>query len=265
MISERDKTAFLDIAETAIDHAGDLVRTRSPGQLRVKGDRDLASEVDLAVERSVRAYLQQKTPDVGFLGEEEGSRGPVSGLRWVLDPIDGTVNFLHGYPLCAVAIALIDGESTLAAVIELPFLGQRYTALLGRGSFADGRRLSGSSTTELGQSLVAVDQYTFGPESGNVNSRRHALIAKLASRVQRIRMIGASAIDLAWTAEGRLDACIMLGNKPWDTAAGILIAREAGVRVLDFSGFEHSPRSPSVIAVTPNLEKPIMTVLRSAK
>jgi myo-inositol-1(or 4)-monophosphatase len=108
VISERDSLALLNVAESAVSRASDLIRTRSPGQLRFKGDRDLASEVDLAVERSVRAFLGQKTPDIGFLGEEEGSHGFIgSELRWILDPIDGTVNFLHGYPLCAVAIALV--------------------------------------------------------------------------------------------------------------------------------------------------------------
>jgi myo-inositol-1(or 4)-monophosphatase len=262
MISEEDKLVLLDIAETAVGNASDLLRTRKPTQLRLKGDRDLASDVDLAIERAVRAYLRQKTPDIGFLGEEEGDHGPQDEMRWVLDPIDGTVNFLHGYPLCAIALALVSGDTTLAAVVELPFLSMRYTAIRGNGSYADGRRLRGSDTAALGDALISLDQFTFGPGAELTNSKRSLLLSRLASEVQRVRIIGASAIDLVWTAEGRQDACVMLGNKPWDTAAGVLIAQEAGLRVSDPYGEEYSVHSRAVVAVVPQLEPPLMEIIR---
>jgi myo-inositol-1(or 4)-monophosphatase len=104
----------------------------------------------------------------------------------------------------------------------------------------------------LADVLISIDQYAFGEDAERKNRLR--LTERLAHDAQRVRMLGASAIDLAWTAEGRLDACIMLGNKPWDTSAGVLIAREAGARMLDHDGSEHSQHSDSTIAVAPALE-----------
>ncbi|MGH4022051.1 MAG: inositol monophosphatase family protein, partial [Pseudonocardiaceae bacterium] len=147
-------------------------------------------------------------------------------------PIDGTVNYLHGAPLYAIFLSLVRNEVALAAVIDLPFLGTQYSALRSHGSYANNERLHVSARQKLDAALVSIDQYTFGENAQRKNNVRHSLTKHLASHVQRIRMLGTSAIDLAWTAQGRLDACIMLGNKPWDTSAGVLIAREAGARVL---------------------------------
>jgi len=263
MISERDGRHFLEIARHAVSEASELIRSHAPGKLTDKGDRDLTSEVDLAVERFVRDFLHSKTPEAEFLGEEEGGRLTSSGLLWMLDPIDGTVNFLHGVPLCAVSLSLCEADTVIAAVIELPFIGAQYTALLGHGAYAGQRRLRVSQTSTLADALISIDQYTFGDDAKRKNRLRLRLTEYLAQRAQRVRMLGASAIDLAWTAEGRLDACIMLGNKPWDTSAGVLIAREAGARVLDHDGSEHSQQSASTIAVTPALEAEFMAAVRA--
>jgi myo-inositol-1(or 4)-monophosphatase len=182
----------------------------------------------------------------------------------MLDPIDGTVNFLHGFPLCAVSLSLCDADTVVAAVINLPFIGSQYTALMGQGAYANNKRLRVSQTSTLANALISIDQYTFGDDAERKNRLRLRLTERLAHDAQRVRMLGASAIDLAWTAEGRLDACIMLGNKPWDTSAGVLIAREAGARVLDHDGSEHSQQSRSTIAVTPTLEADLMAAVQAA-
>lgn len=228
-----------------------------------KGDRDPASEVDLAVERNVRDFLHNKTPEVEFLGEEGGGQPTGHGLLWILDPIDGTVNFLHGFPLCAVSLSLFADNAVVAAVIHLPFIGTQYTALLGQGAFANDKQLRVSRTSTLADALISIDQYAFGEDAERKNRWRMRLTERLAHDAQRVRMLGSSAIDLAWTAEGRLDACIQLGNKPWDTSAGVLIAREAGARVLDHDGSEHSEQSRSTIAVTPALEVGLMEAVRA--
>jgi myo-inositol-1(or 4)-monophosphatase len=232
-----------------------------PGRLTEKGDRDPASEVDLAVERFVRDFLHNTTPEIGFVGEEEGGNSSSHELLWLLDPIDGTVNFLHSFPLCAVSLSLCDASTVVAAVIELRFLGSQYTALLGQGAYADGKRLHVSETSTLADAPISIDQFAFGEDVERKNRLR--LTERLAHDAQRIRILGASAIDLAWTAEGRLDACIMLGNKPWDTSAGVLLAREAGARVLDQDGSEHSQQSHSTIAVTPALEADLMAAVQA--
>jgi len=174
------------------------------------------------------------------------------------------VNFLHGLPLCAVSLGLCDANTVVVAVIDLPFIGTQYTALLGQGAYADDKRLRVSQTSKLANALISIDQYAFGDDAERKNRWRLRLTERLAHDAQRVRMLGASAIDLAWTAEGRLDACIMLGNKPWDTSAGVLIAREAGARVLDHDGSEHSQQSLSTIAVTPTLEAELMAAVRAA-
>jgi myo-inositol-1(or 4)-monophosphatase len=207
--------------------------------------------------------LHNKTPEIEFLGEEEGGHLAGHGLLWMLDPIDGTVNFLHGFPLCAVSLSLFDADTVVAAVIDLPFIGTQYTAILGQGAYADNRRLRVSQTSTLANALISIDQYAFGDDAERKNRLRLRLTERLAHDAQRVRMLGASAIDLAWTAEGRLDACIMLGNKPWDTSAGVLIAREAGARVVDQDGSEHSPQSLFTIAVTPTLEAELMAAVQA--
>ncbi len=264
MISEQDQRHYLAIARRAVAEASELIRTHAPGKLTDKGDRDLASEVDLAVERSVRDFLHNKTPEAEFLGEEEGGHPTKHELLWMLDPIDGTVNFLHGVPLCAVSLSLCYADTVVAAVIDLPFIGTQYTALLGQGAYADDKLLRVSQTSTLATALISIDQYAFGEDAVRKNRLRLRLTERLAQDAQRVRMLGASAIELAWTAEGRLDACIMLGNKPWDTSAGVLIAREAGARVLDHDGSEHSEQSSSTIAVTPTLEADLMAAVRTA-
>ena len=264
MISYQDQRHYLAIARRAVADAAELIRTNTPGKLVEKGDRDPASEVDLAVERNVRDFLHNKTPEVEFLGEEEGGQPTGHGLLWMLDPIDGTVNFLHGFPLCAVSLSLLAENTVVAAVIHLPFIGTQYTALLGRGAFADDKQLRVSRTSTLEDALISIDQYAFGEDAERKNRWRLRLTERLAHDAQRVRMLGSSAIDLAWTAEGRLDACIQLGNKPWDTSAGVLIAREAGARVLDHDGSEHSHESSSTIAVTPALEADLMAAVQGA-
>lgn len=120
-----------------------------------------------------------------------------------------------------------------------------------------------SGTARLTDALISIDQYTLGDGAAGTNRLRLQLTERLAKDAQRVRMLGTSAIDLAWTAEGRLDACVMLGNKLWDTSAGVLIAREAGARVIDLDGSEHSHRSQSTIAVTPALEADLMAAVQA--
>src|SRR5215467_13312654 len=194
-----------------------MMRTRRPASFTEKHDRDLVSDLDIAIERQVRALLAEVTPQMGFLGEEEGRSGdPDAGWVWTLDPIDGTSNFAHGIPLCATSLALLHDGNAVLAVIDAPFLGQRYHAVQGQGAFAGDRRLAVSATRQLRDAVVAVGDYATGPGADRENEARLAVTVALAPRVHRLRMIGTAALDLAWVAEGRLDASVTLGNKPWD-------------------------------------------------
>ncbi|GGL20792.1 inositol monophosphatase family protein [Mangrovihabitans endophyticus] len=244
---------LLPIAHHAVDLATQIMRTRQPGALTAKGDRDMASDVDYAIEEHLRAFLAEKTPDIGFLGEENGTSGNTSRLTWALDPVDGTVNFIHGSPLCAISLGLIASDRPVLGVIGLPFLGGRYSAAEGHGAHLDSQPLHVSTTSDLAEAVVAIGDYAVGENAAEKNHHRFTMTQRLAATVQRIRMHGSAAIDLAWLAAGKIDAIAMLTNKPWDTAAGVIIAREAGAHITDHHGTPHTLHAPTTIATNPTL------------
>lgn len=263
MTASQELLDLVAIASEAVHRAGAIVRTRRPGRVTDKGDRDLRSDVDLAAEQTVRRFLAQETPDIAVLGEEEGGKQAGTGRLWVIDPIDGTVNYIHGVPLCAVSLSLLQDRSPISAATHLPFLDTTYTACTDGGTYLDGHQVRASSTVALRQALVSIDQYTFtGPDPQDANATRLGLIHHLAPRIQRLRILGTSAIDLAWTADGKLDACIIMANNPWDTSAGVLLAREAGAIVVDLQGRPHSFDSRSTLAAAPGLAAKILAVIR---
>ncbi|GAA1526611.1 inositol monophosphatase family protein [Actinomadura kijaniata] len=259
-----DLKDLLPIAQAAVDLASRFIKEHPVERVVSKGDRDMASDVDVKVERAVRDFLQTETPHMAFLGEEDGGDGS-SELSWVLDPIDGTANFVRGIPLCAVSLAVLHHGRPALGVIELPFLqGIQYHAVEGHGAFRDGAAISASTTKSLPDAIVAVGDYAVGVDAAAKNRRRLALTTLLADRVQRVRMFGTAAIDLAWAAEGRIDACVSLSNKPWDVAAGVIISREAGADVVGLAGEEHHADSEATIAVTPTLRSSLFELIESA-
>jgi myo-inositol-1(or 4)-monophosphatase len=259
-----DLSSLLSIALEAADLGSKFVRSLPPGNLTAKGDRDMASEVDFAVEHAIRSFLRKETPDIDFLGEEEGSAGNVGDALWTLDPVDGTANFIHGLPLCAISLGLVRRGRPALGVIDLPFLGSRYSAVDGEGAFVDGRRLHVSQTAGLHDAIVAIGDYAVGPEAEHRNRLRLAVTQQLAPKALRVRMLGSAAIDLAWLAEGRLDASITLGNNPWDTAAGVVLAREAGAQVVDKDGSPHTIDSLATIAAARPLLGQVLHLIREA-
>jgi myo-inositol-1(or 4)-monophosphatase len=254
--------ALVPIALEAVAIAGELIRSRPPGSLTAKGDRDMASELDYAVERAVRAHLRDRTPGVAILGEEDGLTGASGGeLLWALDPIDGTANFVHGMPLTGVSLGLLCRDRPVLGVIDLPFLGARYRAVEHAGAYVGDRRITASHTTGLRDAIVALGDYAVGVGAEEKNRLRLALSEHLAGRVQRVRMLGSAAIDLAWVAEGKLDASMTMSNEPWDTAAGVIIAREAGAVVIDQDGSDHTSASAATIAVAPGIVEELLAVV----
>jgi myo-inositol-1(or 4)-monophosphatase len=254
-----DLAKVLKVAEAAVARGRAVTQSMAVGELTFKGDRDMASEVDFAVEREVRAFLERETPEIGILGEEEG--GATDGTRWVLDPVDGTVNFVHGVPLWAISLGLIHEGRAVAGVIDHPALGTTYAAAEGLGATADGKPIRGSRRDRLDEALVAIGDYAVGPDAAAVNVERGELAQRLVPRVQRLRMIGTAATALTWTANGYFDALIMFSNKPWDTMAGVAICREAGVTVLDLDGTDHVPESRGVFAVADGIREPLQELL----
>ncbi|GAA4195627.1 hypothetical protein GCM10022252_41790 [Streptosporangium oxazolinicum] len=183
---------------------------------------------------------------------------------WILDPVDGTANFLRGIPLCGISLGLVDRDMPTLGVIDLPFLGSRYSAAQGHGAQAEGREIRVSQTGDLHAAAVSIGDYAVGGDAERKNRLRLALTHELAARVQRVRMFGSAAVDLAWVAEGKTDALIMFSNKPWDTAAGVLIAREAGATVVDQDGSPHTMSSGATIAAGPKLLAGLVELITKA-
>ena len=253
---------LLPAALEAVGLANDLFRSRAPGMLTAKGDRDMATELDYAVERAVRAHLRARTPAVPILGEEEGVTGAGGGdLLWAIDPIDGTANFVHGLPLCGISLGLVRRDRPVLGVIDLPLLGARYWAVEHEGTHLGDRRIATSGTGRLRDAVVAIGDYAVGPDARERNRLRLALTEQLAARAQRVRMLGSAAIDLAWVAHGRLDVSLTMSNKTWDTAAGVIIAREAGAVVIDQDGTDHTSDSAATIAAAPGVVDEIVSLV----
>lgn len=256
---------LLQLANEAVDLARAKMQSMSFGEISAKGDRDMVSDLDYAIERQVRAFLEDRSRGIGFLGEEEGAHDNGGDATWVLDPIDGTANFVRGIPLCAVALALVRDGHAVLGVVDLPFLSSRYSAALGTGATLNSKRIRVAATNDLHDAIISIGDYAVGAASEAKNALRLAVTEQLTRRVQRVRMLGSAATDLTWVGSGNLDATILLSNKPWDTAAGVVIAREAGARVVDKDGSDHALNSQATIAAAPQLIDKIVDLVSEAE
>jgi myo-inositol-1(or 4)-monophosphatase len=254
-------------AEQAVDVGAEILRRgRSHiGALIAKGDRDFATDVDLQIETAIKAALSSATPDIPFLGEEEGGSGPAStDVRWVLDPIDGTINFAKDSPLCAISLSLIAAGQPVLGIVDTPFLGERFIAREGSGAFLNGAPIAVGSVAGLHEAVVAVADFKVGRGSEEENRVHLAVLSRLAHRCLRVRMHGSAALDLAWLAAGRVHATLMLSNLAWDVTAGLLLVREAGGAVYDFDGRPHDARSRFTLASTGALVDPVCRMFGEA-
>lgn len=256
---------LFEIAWQATQIGASTLKKSQPSSVQHKGDRDTVTDVDLTIQRDIADYLAQITPDIALLAEESEHQPDIetSDWLWVLDPIDGTSNFVHGLPLCAVSLALMHAGRTVLAVTHAPLLGRTYHAIEGKGAFVNGQRITASATDSLSGAIVSLGDYAVGHDAGRLNAHRLALTTELVPRVERVRMIGAATLDLAFVAEGALDACVMMSNKPWDTAAGTLLAREAGALITDARGTPHTHKSASTIVTAPGVAEQLVTVIRN--
>jgi len=219
------------LAEAVARETGALLRGAYDGpELRVSSKStptDLVSEADHAAERLIRERLAAARPDDGILGEEGGDAKGSSGLRWVVDPLDGTINFLFGIPQWAVSIACEDEEGTIVGVVYDPMRDELWTAERDGPALLDGRPIEASTRDDLATALVATG---FGYDA-EVRRLQAAVAADLLPQVRDIRRLGSAALDLAWTAAGRFDAYYERGLNAWDLAAGVLLCRRAGLAV----------------------------------
>jgi len=194
---------------------------------------DLVSDADLTAERAIRDVLHHRRPDDSILGEEGDDVTGTTGLRWIVDPLDGTVNYLFGLPQWCVSVAC-EGR---AGVILDPLRAERFEVVAGEAATLNGERLSGSARDTLSRALVATG---FNYDAG-VRARQAEVAARLIPRIADIRRMGSAALDLAWTAAGRYDAYYERGLSAWDVAAGTMLCAAAGLEVRELAAGDGLP------------------------
>jgi myo-inositol-1(or 4)-monophosphatase len=253
---------FLTTAIEAVVQAGALQLAQFGTAMRVdkKGTIDLVTEVDVAVERAFRAMIAERFPDHEVLAEELGGSTIVpAGPCWVFDPIDGTTNYAHGLPIFCASLALeIDGIAQVGAVFD-PNRQELFTAERGGGAFLNGRPLKVSSAAALVDSLL-VTGFPY-----DVHQRLDEIVGLFSDfigRARAVRRLGSAAIDLCWVAAGRMDGFWERDLKPWDIAAGGLIAAEAGGLVTNFAGEPFNSRGRDVLATNGHLHAAMLEVIQ---
>jgi myo-inositol-1(or 4)-monophosphatase len=216
------------VAERAAHTAGELLLGRFGGPARGVGPKssptDLVSDADRAAEAAISELLRDERPGDGLLSEEGAERASSSGRRWVVDPLDGTTNFLYGYPAWSVSVALEDDGGTAVAVVHDPARGETFRALRGQGCELNGTRVQVRAHDRLETALIATG---FAYEPG-LRAVQADTLCRLLPKVRDVRRAGSAALDLAWLAAGRLDGYYERGLNPWDWAAGRLLVTEAG-------------------------------------
>ncbi|KRV51426.1 inositol-phosphate phosphatase [Wenjunlia vitaminophila] len=252
-------TELLEIAQEAARRAGELLRTGRPDDLAVAATKsspiDVVTEMDVAAEKLITDFISERRPTDGFLGEEGGTTVGSSGVRWVIDPLDGTVNYLYGLPSWGVSIAAeVDGRAVVG-VVAAPMRGELYHAAEGQGAFRDGERVHCRDTPPFEQALIATG-------FGYVAERRAhqaEVVRALLPQVRDIRRAGAAAIDLCDVGCGRLDGYYERGLKRWDYAAGVLFARESGALVGGRPG--QVPSEELTVVAVPGIFDPLQRLV----
>ncbi len=260
------RTALLNIMVTAAFKAGRSL-TKDFGeienlQVSVKGPADFVSNADKSAEKIVHAELSKARPTYGFLMEEGGEiKGSDGQHRWIIDPLDGTTNFLHGIPMFAVAIALQRGEEIVASVIYNPVMEELFIAEKGAGAWLDEKkRLRVAGRKHLADSVISTGIKVTGTANDPLHLRQ---LGQIAPAVAGIRRTGSASTDLAWLAAGRFDGFWEARLSPWDVAPGALLIREAGGTITDFGGAAGHIWNGQVIAGNETIHGQLLKIIKA--
>lgn len=260
-MTEATPAALLEVArQVGVEAAENVARLRPPGRVTVAATKssttDAVTEIDRASEEFIRSRLLADRPDDSIIGEEGDDHVGSSGVSWLVDPIDGTVNFIYGLPAYAVSLAATIGDEVVAGYVINVVSGESWAAHLGGGSSV---HPPGPVEGGLGHALVATG-FNYVPE---VRARQGIAVARLLPEVRDIRRFGSAALDLCSLASGRVDAYVEQGLKPWDLAAGTLIAREAGMTVagINADGTIGEPGERLVMAAHPSIAEEFFDVV----
>lgn len=241
--------------------AGALLKNLLGGAHRIswKGKIDLVTEADLQSEQHILQCLERRFPEDTFMTEETGRHGPGSNRVWLIDPLDGTINFAHELPFFAVSIALQVEAETVLGIVYNPCTRELFEAAKSHGAFLNEKPIAVSRTPELVNSLLATGfPYTVHDDPGEVMRRFHNILV----RGQGIRRMGSAAMDLCYVAAGRFAGYWEQDLNPWDTAAGALLVEEAGGRVTDFEGNGFTPFRTSIVATNSLIHDEMLAALR---
>lgn len=251
--------SFLETAVEIARESGALL-SQHLGKIgfELKGDYDLVTEADRASERLIVERLRSYFPTHGLVGEEGADHKGTSEYHWYIDPLDGTTNFAHGYPVFNVTMALERAGELICGVIFDPERREMFTVERGAGAYLNNRKISVSKTTRLEDTLVATG---FPSRKRHLNYNVH-FYHQLAMCTHGVRRGGSAAIDLAYVACGRLDAFWEFTLNPWDMAAGVLMVEEAGGRVTDIHGGAHSLRSPHIVSDNGRIHDELLELFR---
>jgi len=251
-----------ELAAEAADVAAALLRAQvgAPLQISAKSSRtDLVTDMDVACEAAIVEFLSAHQPDDAIVGEEGSGRDGTSGVRWIIDPIDGTVNFVYGHPGFAVSVAAEEGGRVVAGAVIDPMLGETFTAHRGGGARRNGNPIGVRPDGDPALALVAT-----GFSYDHSRRRRQAeVLGELLPLIGDIRRVGGAAVDLCSVACGRVDAFFEVGLNSWDYAAGALICQEAGATVQDLHG--GPPSCDFVFAAAPSVAEALLAILQGAE
>jgi len=260
------RSALLNVMVQAVTKAGRAL-ARDFGevenlQVSRKGPADFVSAADRRAEDILHAELEKSRPGYGFLMEESGVAEGDPQQRWIIDPLDGTTNFLHGIPIFAISVALERQGKLAAGVIYNPVTQELYTAERGGGAFLNDRRLRVAARHELSECVIATGIPHLGRGDHPVFMKE---LTAIMGEVAGIRRCGAAALDLAWTAAGRFDGFWERALSPWDMAAGMVIVREAGGFVSDIEGRDRSLDNGTIVAGNEDVHRRLLTLLKQAR
>ncbi len=231
-------------------------------QVSLKGPANFVTAADRRAEETLREELAKARPGYGFLGEEGGHRkGTDKTHTWIVDPLDGTTNFLHGLPQFAISIGLQRDSTIVAGVIYNPITDELFVAERGKGAFLNDKRLRVAARLRLTEAVIAVGLPHYGRGDLELGLRELAAVQK---RVAGLRRFGSAALDLAYLAAGRFDGYWERNLKPWDIAAGLIIVREAGGFVTDFEGRDGMFTTGHIVAGNETMHRELLTLLQGA-
>jgi len=249
------------VAAEAAQEAGEMLRQMLGNAHRIvkKGEIDLVTEADLAAEKVILKTMARSFPGDIIVSEEAGTHGEKSSRTWLIDPLDGTTNYAHRFPFFAVSIALEIEKEVVLGVVYNPHMDEFFEAARGKGARLNGEPLRVSTTSTLENSLLATG---FPYDVHERPEKVMTLLERMIVRAQGVRRLGSAALDLCYVAAGRLDGFWEQDLKPWDTAAGEIIVREAGGRVTTFDGRPYTPYLRNVVASNGYIHDEMVKVTR---